>query len=510
MSNNTDSETTLADVKQLGLWAAIASLSYVFWIVGGMEMVERLAFYGVRTVATLYATRPASQGGLAVTMATYGWLLLFWNLVQSIVPIFTGGLSDRYGYKETIFLSTMVKALGYLIMAWFHSYPGFFAGAICLAVGTAVFKPAIQATLVRSTNRRNSSMAWGIFYQTVNIGGWIGPLIALQMRLMDWKYVFYMNAAVICVNFLLLLTYREPGKEERLARNQRLLAGQEKARNLALESLLELKKPHLALYLAIFSVWWLMFPMLWDVLPKYVEDWVDTSGLVSFLFGAGGAHNQIIKFLLGMDANGLTIQPEGIVNINAGMIMLTCFLFAGLSARMRATTSMVVGTVFITTALCLFGLSNHVGLAVLAMVVFSVGEMLASPKFSEFLGNIAPPDKKAMWIGFSQAPILIGWTLEGKIGPQLYHLFSSKDIFARQMLVQCGLSPDQVTTAACPVGEAFKKLVEVTGQTPAALTQQLYQAHPVGLTWLIFSAVGVLSAVMIYFYGRWIQKLAAQ
>ena len=42
-TNEPRSETTLADVKQLGLWAAIASLSYVFWVVGGMEMVERLA-----------------------------------------------------------------------------------------------------------------------------------------------------------------------------------------------------------------------------------------------------------------------------------------------------------------------------------------------------------------------------------------------------------------------------------------------------------------------------------
>jgi hypothetical protein len=67
-------ETTLSDVKQLGLWAAIASLSYVFWVVGGMEMVERLAFYGVRAVATIYATRPLSTGGLGVTMATFGWL----------------------------------------------------------------------------------------------------------------------------------------------------------------------------------------------------------------------------------------------------------------------------------------------------------------------------------------------------------------------------------------------------------------------------------------------------
>jgi MFS family permease len=501
-------ETTLADVKQLGLWAAIASLSYVFWVCGAMEMVERLAFYGVRAVATLYATRPKSTGGLGVTMATFGTLLLFWNLIQSLIPVFTGGLSDRYGYKQTIFASTVIKTLGYLVMAWFHSYRGFFAGAMLLATGTAIFKPGVQGTLIKATSRRNSSMAWGIFYQTVNIGGWIGPLIALQMRLRAWEYVFYINAAVICCNFLLLLTYREPGKAERLARQQRLRAGEEKPRSLAREALAELKKPHLTLYLVIFSVWWLMFPMLWDVLPKYIEDWVDTAPMVRFLFGAGGAHSGFWKFLLGMDEQGQTIQPEGIVNINAGMIMLTCFLFAGLGAKLRATTSMLLGTVLVIAALTLFGATNLVGFAVLAMIVFSTGEMLASPKFSEFLGNIAPPDKKAMWIGFSQAPILIGWTIEGKLGPQLYHSFSSKDEFARQLLVERGLSPAQVSEQALPIGEAFGKLVQVTEETPARLTQALYQSHHIGLTWYVFAAIGVASAVMIFLYGQWILKLA--
>ena len=504
-------ETTLADVKQFGLWAAIASLSYVFWVVGGMEMIERLAYYGVRAVATLSASRPVTQGGLGVTMTTFGTLLLCWNLVQSLVPIFTGGLSDRYGYKQTIFASTILKALGYLVMAWFHSFGGFFAGAMLLAFGTAIFKPGIQGTLIRASTRRNSSMAWGIFYQTVNIGGWIGPLIALHMRsTIGWKYVFYTNAAFICFNFLLLATYREPGKADRLARRQRIREGKEKERNLALESLAELKKPHLALYLAIFSIWWLMFPMLWDVLPKHVEDWVNTAPMVKFLFGPDGTQNGFWKFFLGMDPNGQTIQPEGIVNINAGMIMLTCFIFAGLSAKMRATTSLFVGTLFIIAALALFGLTNLVGFAVLAMIIFSIGEMLASPKFSEFLGNIAPADKKAMWIGFSQAPILLGWTIEGKLGPWLYDIFSSKDEISRHVLLQHGLSTAEISKHALPVGEAFNKLVQVTGQTPEALTKMLYQSHNVGLTWIIFAIIGVASAFMIYDYGQWILKLARQ
>jgi hypothetical protein len=164
--------------------------------------------------------------------------------------------------------------------------------------------------------------------------------------------------------------------------------------------------------------------------------------------------------------------------------------------------------VFVVIALVMFGATNTVGFAVLAMIVFSVGEMLASPKFSEFLGNIAPPDKKAMWIGFSQAPILIGWTIEGKLGPQLYHIFSAKDEFARQLLLQHDLTPDQVSEQALPIGEAFKKLVQVTGDSPAHLTQVLYQSHHVGLTWYAFAAIGVASAIMIYFYGQWILKLA--
>ena len=172
--------------------------------------------------------------------------------VSIIIPVFTGGLSDRYGYKETIFVSTIMKCLGYLIMAWFRTYWGFFAGAMILATGTAIFKPGIQGTLIKASNRQNSSMAWGVFYQTVNIGGWIGPLIALQMRHLSWSYVFYTNAAFICLNFLLLLTYKEPGKAERLERRQKIKSGEVKETNLALESLRELKKPHLWVYLSSF------------------------------------------------------------------------------------------------------------------------------------------------------------------------------------------------------------------------------------------------------------------
>jgi POT family proton-dependent oligopeptide transporter len=545
--SNDHNSTSLGDVKQLGLFAAIASLSYVFWVVGAMEMVERLAYYGVKAVAAIYATDPVSKGGLGVTPGEFGVLLMLWALVQSILPVFTGGLSDRYGYKLTIFCSTVIKILGYLIMAFFHTYWGFYAGAVVLAAGTAVFKPGIQGTLVKATNRSNSSMAWGIFYQTVNIGGFLGPIVAARMRsdfasispAHGWTMVFVACALIISCNFILLLTYREVGKEERLERARLRQEGKLKHESLWVESLRELAKPHVFIYLAIFSGFWFMFNSLFDVLPLHIRDWVDRSDIMNTLFASGRTDNVILKFFLGMNADGTNINPEGMLNLNAGLIMLTCFFFAYISGLMRATTSMVVGTLMATYALFAIGHTTAGWTMVGVIMIFSIGEMLSSPKFSEYIGNFAPHDKKAMYLGFSQIPLAVGWTLEGFLGPWLYGVFASKDNFSRELLLerldlntatlpsadgvtelaeQSTLDPQQIQDLATggaeqlvdaiPQGEAFTWLVAMTGESPKALTDVLYQTHDIHMVWYVMGSVGILSALGIYLYGRWVLTLS--
>lgn len=493
------------DVKQLGLVASIASLGYVFWIVGGMEMVERLAYYGVKAVASLYAKDPVSKGGLGITMTTFASILTVWAFFQSFVPVLVGGLADRLGYKQTIALSTVIKICGYLTMAFFPSYWGFFFGAILLATGTAIFKPGIQGTLVKATNRQNSSMAWGIFYQTVNIGGFIGPVLAGSMRKMAWSHVFFACAAIICLNFLLLLTYKEPGLEDRLARARARKEGGEQQESLWRSSLREFFRPAVFSYLLIFSGFWFMFNALFDVLPVFIDEWVNTNDIVTTLFGAAGTTSPFWSTLMCLDKTGQHIQPEGLMNLNAGMIMITCFLFAFLSSKMRAINSMVLGTLMASGAMFLSGYSTLGWISVFAIAIFSVGEMLSSPKFTEFIGNFAPDDKKAMYLGFSQFAVGLGWVLEGQLGPRLYDIFASKDAFARQYLLEKGFSADVVS--AIPQGEAFSRAVEMLKMSPEALTNLLHSMHNVGYVWYIMGTVGILSAIGIYAYGVWISRL---
>ena len=507
--NSPAGETTLADVKQLGLWAAIASLGYVFWVVGGMEMIERLAYYGVRAVATLYATRPGLEGRTRCDDGDLRHAVVVLEPRAIAHPDFHRRASDRYGYKQTIFASTTVKSFGYLLMAWLPRYWGFFAARCFWPPARRVFKPGIQGTLIRATSRRNSSMAWGIFYQTVNIGGWIGPLIALHMRTMAWNYVFYTNAAFICLNFFLLLTYREPGKDERLARQQRIRDGNEKQRNLVLESLAELKKPHLSLYLLIFSVWWLMFPMLWDVLPKYVEDWVNTAPMVQLLFGPDGTHSVVWKFLLGMDAAGQTIQPEGIVNINAGHdhadVLSVCR-----AGREAARDHEHV--------------RRHRAGGHRAHPVWREPQRRRSPSWrwsSSASARCWPAPSSANSSATSRRPTrrrcgsASPKRRSSSAGPSKANsarrsttCFRRKTCSPGSCWSNAAWRRSKSPSRRCPSARRSRNSSPFTGESPEHLTQLLHQSHHVGMTWYIFAAIGVVSAVMIYFYGRWILKLA--
>jgi len=498
-------ENNLREAKQLGLFAAIGSLGYIFWIVGGMELVERVAYYGVKASAGIYAKTAASEGGLGLRLSDYGLIVALWSFLQTFVPVFTGGISDRVGYKETIFASTILKICGYLIMAYNPTFWGFLTGAVFLATGTGIFKPGIQGTLALSTRPDNTSMAWGLFYQIVNIGGFLGPLVAVYMRQLSWDYVFFACAAIISLNFIFLFMYQEPGKAERLERKRKVKSGEIEQEFLWKEAFKELRKPIVFNYMFVFAGFWFMFFALFDVLPIHVSEWVDTSAIITTLFGDGGTNNSIFKFILGLNDEGTAVMPEGMVNINAAMIMTTCFLIAALSGKLRVTTAMFFGAILSVFAIVMIGAFNTAWIMVFAIATFSLGEMLISPKKNEFMANIAPEGKKAMYLGFVMLPQGIGATLEGYFGIKLYEIFASKEAFSRELLVERGMDVD--TVAAIPQGEAFSTLVSYTGESAQALTDLLYSMHNVSMTWYIIGAIGSVSAVGIYFYSKWLYRL---
>ncbi|EDP99061.1 MFS transporter [Shewanella benthica] len=55
-----------------------------------------------------------------------------------------------------------------------------------------------------------------------------------------------------------------------------------------------------------------------------------------------------------------------------------------------------------------------------SILVFSVGEMVASPKSQEYVASFAPHDKKAMFMGYYFVSSAIGFLLAGPLSGYLY------------------------------------------------------------------------------------------
>jgi MFS family permease len=470
--------------KRTGLLTQVRTFPQAFWMLNIMEMLERLAYYGVRVVIPIYIAQADEINGLHFTQIQKGEIFMWWAVVQSLVPMFSGGFADRYGYKKTIAVSIIFKALGYILMATQRAYLPFLMGAVTLAFGTAVFKPGIQGSLVQTLDHRHSSVGWGTFYMLVNIGGFLGPPLAHFLYGISWPAVFYGCAAIVCLNFLTLLSYKEipAGGEQTM--------GPVDIMKMTFKNII---KPKLGLFIIIMSGFWLMFMQLFDMLPNFIVDWVDTTHLV--------AKFSLPGWMTVETNRGTMITQEWMINANAGLIVVAVVFVSWLVSRMRRVTSIFIGITIASFGLVAAGFTMNGTFVILGILMFSVGEMLSSPKINEYLGVIAPPGEKALYMGYANIPLAVGWGYGSIMGGKIYDRMGDKaNLAIRYMHDQLNIIGE------IPRNEAFSKLMEATGKNAVEATNLLWNTyHPYEL-WYQFAAIGIVSAIGIFIYSKAVKK----
>lgn len=473
--------------KKEGLFEQLTSMARPFWMVNIMEMIERLAYYGVRVVIPIYIAQADEVNGLHFSQSDKGLIFLWWALFQSLTPMVSGGFADRYGYKKTIFASTLIKITGYLLMATQREFWPFLVGCCTLALGTAIFKPGVQGTMCQTLTKKNSSVGWGTFYMLVNIGGFLGPPLAHFLVGISWPAVFYGCAGIISLNFLMLLTYKDPAP-----------GGEQKGRPfevfwLTIKNIFNLR---LAIFILIMSGFWLMFMQLFDMLPNFIVDWVNSSAVVHDL----GLPQWMLQ---NNSPRAPQISQEWLINANAGLIVIAVVFVSFLVSRMRRVHSIFLGITISSLGLVAAGFTTSGYFCLLGILFFSVGEMLSSPKMNEYLGVIAPEGKKGLYMGYANIPQGIGWGLGSLFAGHVYDNMGDKANLAIDYL------QTNFNLTAVDRTEAMNKLVEVTGKTHQEVTDLLWSAyHPYEL-WYSFAGIGLLSAVAMLFYAKWVKKYEA-
>jgi len=497
-----------------------------FWILNSVEMWERLAFYNLRVMAPIYIMQADNPGGLHLTAMDKGTIYAWWAAFQSLLPIVTGGLADRFGFKRTLGFSITLMMLGYLLIAFLRdvafmsNYWALFLGIMTLATGTAFFKPSLQGSLAHSMPVGATSVGWGIFYWIVNIGAFVGhylpsllltlsavlpgPLHATANSPQAWRNLFLASAFFSSFNLLLLLTFRD------------VPSGASKTETVGAvlwRTLTNILERRLLAWMAIMSCFWLMMYQLWDLQPNFIADWVDSGPMAGML---GWLPEIMQRALIEQTARGPMIPQQVLLSFNAFFIILGVVGVSWLTRKMRTLESMLIGMILAVIGVLVSGWTQSGWMLVAGILFFSLGEMSTGPKKSEYLALIAPPGKKGLYLGYVNIPVGVGVYFGSAIAGYVYGRFGEKAVLALRYIAEHtpfgrgkGWNGDVATLERVldlPRPAAMAKLQELTGLDSSGATQMLWETYHPHYVWLPFALIGVVAAIGLWIFGRMAKK----
>jgi len=409
-----------------------------FWTVITMEFFERGSYYGVMSVLSVYLVLSIPEGGLGFSKESVGVIKSTITPLLYFLPILAGAMADRFGYRRTLMIAFAVMSTGYFFTSLSTSYAMVFLSLILMAIGAGFFKPIIAGTIARVTDESNSSLGFGIYYWSINLGAFIFPLLLVPyLKSIGWSYIFVM-AAVGTGSMLLLniFVYREPPKPRSTQPLIEVFKG----------IFLVLKDFRFVLMIVIYSGFWILYFQMFDTVLWYLKDYIDMTPV-----------NNVVNSFLGifMRNPSWRFDAEHVTVINAASIIILQLAVSKIVRKIPALPTMITGIAMGTLGMAILSISTYAWVFIAGIVIFSIGEMTAHPKFISYVGLIAPSDKKALYQGYAFLYGVIGSGIGGILGATLYVHFVDK-------------------------------------------------LHQPGVLWFIFSLIGVATIIGLLLYNRFI------
>lgn len=377
-----------------------------FWVANGMELFERLAYYGQATILSVFL-----RDHLRFDEVEAGQLSSIFGGLIYFLPIFAGALADKFGFKKAFSFAFFVLATGYFLIGstGMSAFANYYSDSnlfivlsfilIFTAIGGAFIKPSVLGTVALTTTKESKSFGYAIYYWLVNMGAALGPLLAYLVRDSFGIEFVYLVSAISCgLMFLVTLVFfKEP---------QAKIDEQRDSLFQVIKNLWTVvKNIKFMIFLLIFALYWIVFWEFFIVIPFYISDYISPDAPIELILSVGAW----TIILLQIPINRFT------KNIPTPTAIMIGFIFAALSW-------------FLLYFAEVSGITVGLGLIVATIFLFSVGEQTQAPRFYEYLADLAPRGQAALFQGFAFLPVAIAWTLGGTFGGWVYHSFGRKEV----------------------------------------------------------------------------------
>ena len=438
--------------------------SSAFWVANSVELLERLAYYAVFIVITLYLSNIWGFSDIEA-----GAISGVFSATLYLLPLFSGAYADKIGFRKAIIVAFLLLTIGYLGLgvlptllesAELVSYgktttftglnESYLRWSIVpvmafIVLGGSFIKSVISGTVARETTSENRARGYSIFYMMVNIGAFTGKTVVdpLRRSLGDQGLVYlnYFSASMTLMALIaVIMFYKSAGKP----------AGEGKSfGQIGRDMIKVLSNGRLLALILIVSGFWMIQSQMYATMPKYV---------------------------IRMIGDGAT--PGWYANVNPLVVFVLVNFITSFMKKRTALTSMIIGMLIIPFSALVMSFGNQLSadtilgmhpvafMMIIGIAMQAVAECFISPRFLEYFSLQAPKGQEGLYLGFSH----------------LHSFFS--------YLFAFGLS-GFLLDRYCPDPRGFS--------SPEAFAADTQHAHYI---WYVFVGIGFISAVALLIYGR--------
>ncbi|MDR3219843.1 MAG: MFS transporter [Dysgonamonadaceae bacterium] len=480
------------NVVRSGLSKASKGFSRAFWVANWVEMLERVAYYAVFIVLTIYLSNVwgFSDGEAGIISGLFSAMLYF-------LPTFSGAYADKIGFRSAILLAFSLLTFGYLGLGLLPTFLqsaglveyGFGNGTgsifsnylsgtefvnygtetvfnglehsslrwtiapvlLLIVIGGSFIKAVISGTVARETNKSNRARGYSVFYMMVNIGAFTGKTVVdpLRKALGDFGLVYLNYFAALMIFIALVAVYFMYKSVQTQGEGKTFKEIFHALGNVC-------RNTRLIVLILIVSGFWMVQHQLYATMPKYVLRMV----------GEGAS-------------------PGWYANVNPLVVVICVNFITSLMKKQKAIHSIIIGMFIIPFSALIMAMGNLTGdnyimglhpiafMMILGIVFQALAECFISPRYLEYFSLQSPKGEEGLYLGFSHLHSFISSIIA----------FSASGFLLEKY---------------CPDPRIFKG-----GINSPEFVAATAHAHYI---WFFFAGIGIISAIALVIYSRFFRE----
>jgi dipeptide/tripeptide permease len=313
----------------------------------------------------------------------------------TIAMLFLGATVDVIGPRRALLISLVFMLIGRVLLAlspetgtsglWSSAHWVAMGGLLGIILGYGIYQPACYAAVKLFSDERAAAMGYAMLYALMNLGAFLPGLFSPPIRKafgitgVFWVYVALTVAGIIVI--AVFLTRRATAQA--MAGRGPVVAPEESQPSSRMERFrnyvrnFPLRDTRFLVFIFVLIPVQTLFAHNWLTLPQYCSRAFE--GIVSENF-------------------------EFFVNISPLLIFVLTPLVAAMTIGRDTYAMMIWGTFIMAAPTFLLVLGPNIWTLFAYLLIMTVGEAIWSPRFLQWIAEVAPPNMTGIYMGLGQFP----------------------------------------------------------------------------------------------------------